>query len=979
MHLRFNGKYVSVQGTLTTPLDNTAASNSTQGPPAILNVISLSLAPLPESRTPTIYDVTALAISGSHPWVTIMCKFSDIADEPEDRAYFLGMYGDTEPGLNHYWQEQSYDTADITGSTVGTDWYTLPETELHYNPTDTGQGTDLSELAEDCIAEADADVDYSIYTGINMMFNSDFDNGWAWGGTRYMTLDGETRIWSVTWEPPWAYSDISVIAHEMGHGFGLPHSTAPGGGVYDNPWDVMSQDRYNCAPATDPTYGCMAQHTISQHKDILDWIPGPRKITIESGKGDTVTLEDLAAPASSNYQMAKIPIGGSANNFYTVESRRFTGYDSKLPDEGVIIHEVDTGSMTVLVPDSGDREDPWNVGETFIDTANDIAVCVNADTGTGFEVTISNGDPISLGLCWLRQQQQANGSWQDFVGYTAMASLAFLNAGLTEDDEVVSKGINYLLSYVQTDGGIYNYYHNYETALSILALKATENTDYTDEITNAANYLKSIQSDDSDDPDYSWYGGWGYAAYHKNIWSDLSNSQFSAMALDAAEVPKGDMVWTRFLRFLSRVQNLDDNNDMPWADGRTDGGFTYSPHYSYPNPSFNYASYGSMTAAGLWGLRLSDVEIADNRVQAALGWLQANEDLNFLSNPPLDNDRRYYYYLSFAKAMAMCFLSQDDAGAWYEGWYDALRSKIASEQEEEGHWNQAQGAYPDTLFALLTLQAQQPLPADLWMSIILASPADLIIYDPQDRLCSKDECNIPGAEFVIDGTEQIVNLHEVEPGHYRFVFVGTGDGTVHLMVNKYRDDDITNTVSKEFEIKNYEILESDVLVSSLIGALTIDVEEPELVLYSVAVDIKPQSCPNPLNTKSKGVLPVAVLGAEDFDVTKIDPASMFLKGVPPIRWALEDVATPFEPTINKEDCFEDCNNLGPDGYMDLTLKFKTQEIVADFDSTQDGDCMVLSLTGHLREKFNSTPILGEDVVHIQKKKEVKKKAKKKDK
>jgi hypothetical protein len=36
--------------------------------------------------------------------------------------------------------------------------------------------------------------------------------------------------------------------------------------------------------------------------------------------------------------------------------------------------------------------DPWDVGETFIDQTNSIAVCVNADTGTGFEVTISNGN-----------------------------------------------------------------------------------------------------------------------------------------------------------------------------------------------------------------------------------------------------------------------------------------------------------------------------------------------------------------------------------------------------------------------------------------------------------------------------------------------------------------------------------------------------------------------------------------------------------
>lgn len=68
----------------------------------------------------------------------------------------------------------------------------------------------------------------------------------------------------------------------------------------------------------------------------------------------------------------------------------------------------------------------------------------------------------------------------------------------------------------------------------------------------------------------------------------------------------------------------------------------------------------------------------------------------------------------------------------------------------------------------------------------------------------------------------------------------------------------------------------------------------------VDVDIKPGSCPNPLNLKSKGVLPVAVLGTEEFDVTTIDPLSILLsreeveEGVAPIRSDYEDVATPFE-------------------------------------------------------------------------------------
>jgi len=156
----------------------------------------------------------------------------------------------------------------------------------------------------------------------------------------------------------------------------------------------------------------------------------------------------------------------------------------------------------------------------------------------------------------------------------------------------------------------------------------------------------------------------------------------------------------------------------------------------------------------------------------------------------------------------------------------------------------------------------------------------------------------------------------------------------------------------------------DELLSTLWALLTLERVVPP---HDVAVDIKPMSCPNPLNVNSKGVLPVAILGTEDFDVTMVDPASVRLEGVVPLRWALEDVATPYEPFTGKQDCY-DCNELGLDGYLDLTLKFDKQEIVAALGAVNDGDCVVVQLTGNLMEEYGATPIVGEDVVLIVKKK-----------
>jgi hypothetical protein len=125
------------------------------------------------------------------------------------------------------------------------------------------------------------------------------------------------------------------------------------------------------------------------------------------------------------------------------------------------------------------------------------------------------------------------------------------------------------------------------------------------------------------------------------------------------------------------------------------------------------------------------------------------------------------------------------------------------------------------------------------------------------------------------------------------------------------------------------------------------------------VDIKPGSCKNPVNVKSQGVLPVVVMGTDLLDVTMIDPSTILLEGVPPLRWALEDVGSPMgEPEEGEEP---DCSaGETPDGMMDLVLKFSTQAILAAIGPVEDGDLVPLILTGDT-EDF---PVIGQDVITI---------------
>lgn len=334
------------------------------------------------------------AVTGPQPWVSVLCKFSDVAAEPQPLSYFQNMYGNTYPGLDHYWREVSYDIANVQGS-IARGWYVLPHPRSYYVYDMNGDGEpdlDHARAANDCTAVADPDVYYPDYVGVNLMFNADLDCC-AWGGSWYMTLDGVSRIWYMTWEPPWGYGNQAVMAHEMGHGFGLPHSSGNYGQTYDNQWDVMSDAWSNCAPH--PVYGCLGQHTIAYHKDRLGWIAAGQKF-MAGPTSQQITLEQLALPQTGNYRMAQLPIAGSATHFYTVEVRRKVGYDVKLPGQAVIIHEVDTNRQRpayVLDVDgngnTGDAGAMWTVGETFHDALNDITVSVDSATATGFVVTVA--------------------------------------------------------------------------------------------------------------------------------------------------------------------------------------------------------------------------------------------------------------------------------------------------------------------------------------------------------------------------------------------------------------------------------------------------------------------------------------------------------------------------------------------------------------------------------------------------------------
>jgi hypothetical protein len=152
-------------------------------------------------------------------------------------------------------------------------------------------------------------------------------------------------------------------------------------------------------------------------------------------------------------------------------------------------------------------------------------------------------------------------------------------------------------------------------------------------------------------------------------------------------------------------------------------------------------------------------------------------------------------------------------------------------------------------------------------------------------------------------------------------------------------------------------------VTDSFGEYDITCTTIEIVPYVLPpLDIKPGSCPNPLNTniRGKGRLPMAILGTEDFDVNDIDPGSISIAGVVvPVKTpGIEDVGTPL---IDPEEC--ECHEEGPDGYEDLVIHFSRRALILALGlADMERDTLVpITVTGEL---LDGTPLMATDCVRI---------------
>ena len=122
-------------------------------------------------------------------------------------------------------------------------------------------------------------------------------------------------------------SGIGTFCHEFGHVMGLPdlYSTDYGGAERATPdsYDVMDRGSYNNDGRTPPAYSAFERNAMGWID--LQVIDGP----------DAITLDNIA---DSN--TACIIPTGDKNEFFLLENRQLTGWDTYIPGHGMLIWHI---------------------------------------------------------------------------------------------------------------------------------------------------------------------------------------------------------------------------------------------------------------------------------------------------------------------------------------------------------------------------------------------------------------------------------------------------------------------------------------------------------------------------------------------------------------------------------------------------------------------------------------------------------------
>ncbi|MBI5670193.1 MAG: lamin tail domain-containing protein [Chloroflexi bacterium] len=181
------------------------------------------------------------------------------------------------------------------------------------------------------------------------------------------------------------------------------------------------------------------------------------------------------------------------------------------------------------------------------------------------------------------------------------------------------------------------------------------------------------------------------------------------------------------------------------------------------------------------------------------------------------------------------------------------------------------------------------------------------------------------------------NLFDLLPANeqYSYVFEGNSQVLDQMVVSRY----LFNNAAPVYDVVHVNAEFTD----------QVSDHEPSVAMLRpvilVDIDIKPGSDTNPINLKSNGKVPVAILGSLDFDAAFVDPSTVTLAGAPVAKQGRRLMVS-----------FEDVNG---DRILDMLLHFETKQLKLTEADTQ-AILLGRTIDGTKLRGLDSVRIVGSD-------------------
>lgn len=287
--------------------------------------------------------------------LAILVDFSDQTSSV-NAAFFDTMLFSTNSGTMHdYYSEISYGQLDLVTVNLPSslDWTRAPQTYAYYTNAKNGTGPypqNSQQLTEDLIDAIDGLVDFSkydndsngfvdvltiVHTGPGAEFTGSPNDIWSHKWAIVPRQKDGVWISDFTIQPEYwsAPGDltIGVYAHELGHGFGLTDLYDTDNSSWGNGrWSLMAGGSWN---------GPGNLGSSPAHPDPWSRI----KMGMATSTNITSNTNGYSLPsveAGSNIYRLWTG-GGASSEYFLVENRQRTGYDSYLPGDGLLIWHID--------------------------------------------------------------------------------------------------------------------------------------------------------------------------------------------------------------------------------------------------------------------------------------------------------------------------------------------------------------------------------------------------------------------------------------------------------------------------------------------------------------------------------------------------------------------------------------------------------------------------------------------------------------